>query len=477
MLDPQKGIVGISIGPERIFVTQLRRTAGKLEIDKSVSVGIPTRAIQNGLIVDIKVFAQTLKKLFIDNDIKARQVIGSISDAAVIMQVAKLPKMPKTQMKEALKGEIDKYMLSGEEAVLDYYPLDKEKVFIVAIKKDIVKTLLTTMEKAGLDLVGIDIAPLAALRALGQGNIDLASKKATILILVGSEKTDISVIKDGIPSYSRSVDTADVPELTKEIKITTTYWEEEFPDVLIEKIVILGDTTKAKNLHVELPEELGAIEQGRPLGMIFADFNLSQSVSIGLAMRGTGEKFTFDTNLLPPEKFIKMKLEKRFLVSFASVSAILFAFFIMSFVFSIIINSYEKKLTPIKQELATSPDILTEVEKVNEERRYIINSLNQKEQFIAQIQLTPWPEILRDLKDYIPKEVQLTEISSKKDTTLILQGKSFSQDAVYKYVHLLAFSDYFYEPKLAVMEDEEEKDSSIFKFNIICPLIEEEKKE
>ena len=84
---------------------------------------------------------------------------------------------------------------------------------------------------------------------------------------------------------------------------------------------------------------------------------------------------------------------------------------------------------------------------------------------------------MTDIKNYIPGEVWLTEISSKsEDTLLILQGKSFSQDAVYKYVRLLAFSDYFYEPKLSFMQSEEKEGRSIFRFNIACRLIEKEKK-
>lgn len=484
MLDSQKGIVGVAIGAEKVFATQLERVAGKLEVDKSVNAEIPTDMVQNGLILDVKGFARILKKLFTDNNIKARRVIACISEAGVITRVIKRPKAvrgapragERSRIEKALKEEINKYLLSGEEAVIDHYPLDKENVFLVALKKDIAGALLSAMEKAGLDLVGIDIAPLAALRALSRGNIDLTSKKATILISGGAKKTDIGVIKGGVLSYSRDIDTVEVPELTKEIKATAVYWEEQFPAAPVEKIVVLGDTTGAKRLHVELPHELGVIEQGKPLGAAPADFNLSRSASIGSAMKGMGERFRFDVNLLPSEKFKKIKFEKNLLVSLAAVSAVLFVFFIMNFVFSAVLYKYKEQLKPIKSALAASPDVITEVEKINEERLRVLGRLNRRRKFIAQTELVPWPEVLSEISGYIPREVWLTKVSSKAGDmpggdTLELRGKSFSQDAVYKYVRLLGFSDCFYESKLEFLRRKEEEGRSVFEFSITCLLM------
>jgi len=476
MLDPQKGIVGISIGNEKIFLTQLKRRAGKLEIDKLINVGLAVGIIQNGYILDMENFASTLKKLFVDNNIKARQVFVSIADVDVIMRLIEIPSMPKAKMKEALKVEVDKVMLSAEEAIIDYYPLNKGQVFLIAIKKDIVTKLLSAMGKAGLNLIGVDIVPLAAWRALSQGNVDLSSNKAIMFILVGNERADIIVIKQGTPLYSRNIEMVDVSELTKEINITTTYWEEQFPDTPLEKTIVLTDILNNKDFLFKSIQELGAIEQVRPLGIATGDFSLSQTASIGLAVRGCNENFSFDINLLPPEKFKRMKFEKKFLTWLGLISGILLVFFIMSFIFSLIINSYEKRLIPIKKQLVISQDLISQTEKVRTKRSDILSILTQKKDFIAQAELTPWPEILMDIRDYIPNQVQLTGITSEKGNTLILKGESFSQDAVYKYVNLLEFSNYFYDPKLAVMQSEEEGDRLIFKFNIICQLMIEDKR-
>ncbi|MBU0570669.1 MAG: pilus assembly protein PilM [Candidatus Omnitrophica bacterium] len=469
MFDPEKGIVGVSIGPRMIFITRFNSTKGTAETGKIVSIKLEEGVVQNGLIVDVEGLARILKNVFRDNNIKAKRVFACISGADEIVRTVTLPKMPKKQMKEALKGEIDKYMLSGEESVIDHYPLNKEKLLLVAIRKDITVTLLKVMEKAGLDLIGIDIFPLAALRALSRGNIDLISKKTTILILIGDEKTDICVVADGRLSYSRNIGTIGIAELIREVTDTISYWIEQSPDSAVEKIVISGDTIKAGELHAVLPDELGVIEQGECPGLTSAEFNLSRAASIGSAMRAFGENKVFDINLLPPGKFKRMRLEKLSLIIFTLFSVILLGIFIASFIFSVICERHTKKLDEVKQKIAESSGAITEAQKIRKEKLRVINMVNKMEVFIAEIEFIPWPSILREIKDRIPPEVWLARIFTAEEFTLTLQGESFSQESVHEYLNLLKSSDYFEEPELLHTRKREE-DSAIVAFGITCPL-------
>ncbi|MBU1128192.1 MAG: pilus assembly protein PilM [Candidatus Omnitrophica bacterium] len=469
MFDPEKGIVGISIGPRMIFITRLKRAAETAGAVKTVSVEVEEGMVQNGLIVDVEGLARILKNAFRDNNIKAKRVFACVSDSGEIIRAVTLPKMLKKHTAEALKGEVDKYMLTGEESVIDHYPLDKEKLLLIAIKKDIAVTLLKVMEKAGLDLVGVDIFPLAVLRALSRGNIDLTSKKTTVLILVGDEKTDICVVTNGRLAYSRNIGVTGIAELIREVTDTISYWTELSPDSAVEKIIISGDTAKARDLHVELHEELGAVEQGKCPGLTSAGFDLSRTASIGSAMRVFGEDRVFDINLLPPEKFKKMKLEKLSLTIFTLFSAILLGIFMTSFIFSVMCKRHTKKLELVEQKLAESSNTITEARKIGKERLRAIDMVNKIEVFIAGVEVIPWPGILREIKDRIPPEVWLTRILTTGEAALTLQGESFSQEGVHEYLNLLKSSDYFEGPELLHMRKQEE-DSEIVTFGITCLL-------
>ncbi len=472
MFDKNKNMMGIAIGPERIFIVELKRAVGKLEIRKTVNVELPEGVVRDGFITDVKTFSQKLRDALDENNITASLVVAGILGAGVIAREVDLPKMPKEQVKEALRSEVDKYLLSGEEAVLDFYRPNKGKVLFFAIKRTVVSTLLEAMVKAKLNLIGVDLGSLAALRALSHGNVHLTSQNTTAVILRGSEKIDISIVKDGSPVYFRSIESLPSEELAKEIKVTTDYWEDQFPNAPIKKMVLLEDADNGKSVYDKLSEDFDILQRGELSCMMLSDFNLSQSVSVGLAMRGLKEKFNFDINLIPPEKYKKMQYEKRFVISLAVFSAIFFVVFAASILFSKVLGVHEARLERIQKELGSLPEVLSEVRELNAERTYIIKALNHRKEVIRGIEITPWTGILTDIKNAIPSEVWLTEISSKSGKSLELKGKAFTQDAVYKYVHLLEFSEYIYAPKVDVLGRMEE-DQSVFRFKIIGSLREE----
>lgn len=471
MFDVQKTIAGISISPERIFVTCLKYFDGSYVVERSVTEELTPGLVQNGFINNQKEFSGKLREIFRVNDIKARRVIACMHGSNAVTRVVSITEMPSDKKREALKAEIGKYTVTVGEAVIDYFDLGNDKVFLVGIDKKIASGLVVAIDKAGLDLVGIDIPPLAVLRALTRGNIDLSSKKATSLILVGENSADISVIGNGKLLYSRSIATGGIPELIKEIENTTAYWEGEFPALPIEKVVIAGDTSKAKNLMVEFPEGSWFVEEAKPLGVVPSSTGLSCSTSIGLAMRGMNEKAVYDINLLPDEKVKKMKLEKLFLQVFMTLSSVLFAFFIINFVFSWRIDSFEKNVKVMEQKLTASAFVLTESKKLNKDRVQVNNRIRRAEKILGSTNVLPWNDIMTHIRERISDEVWLTEIFSKDDS-MTLRGKALSQDAVYEYVRLLGVSEYFYDTELSYIGRTEEDGNDIFRFRITCNFAE-----
>jgi len=462
--------VGICILSNQVFITKLKDAAGPLEIEKSIQIDMPPETMDNGLIVDTRKFSQTLKKAFTDHHIRSRRVAACLADAGLVMNVAEMPHMPRKEMREALKGEIDFFMLSGEDVVVDYYALDEDRVFLVAIKKNTASALLNATEKAGLDLVGIDAASLAALRVLSQDGLDLSSAQATILILSGEKNTDIGIVQNGVPTYSRRFESIEAPELAREIKATMAYWEEQYADIPIEKLIFLGDSIDFSSLREELPELSGLLEQGNPPGLSGRSFMLSRSVSAGLSMRSGRRDYAFDVNLLPPEKLIKTRQKRQILISGVGILSAILLFFLISQTFAYVINAYERKLEPIKEKLAESQDLIVEKDQIYEAGMAMIGNLKKKEAIVRQSEPVPWPDILGDITRSMPKEIGLTEISSDKTGEVILRGKSLTQEAVYTYADALTLSDYFQKSKLALMQNEEREKDAVFQFKITCLL-------
>ncbi|MCK5451711.1 MAG: pilus assembly protein PilM, partial [Candidatus Omnitrophica bacterium] len=353
MVFEQKDTIGIVISDEMILVSRCgRNAAGKKTIANFISVNVPQGMIQNGFISDTKGFSRLLKGIFKDNGIKSRKINVAIQESSTIIHLAKLAKLPEEEFKQLLEDEVSKYMAYGEVPVIGHYSIGHGDTVIIAIRKSIVKALLEATDKAGLEVIGVDIPSMAVLRTLiHDGNIDLNKDKSVAVILCGN-KTSMLIVKDGMPSYFRTLSATDIEELAKEVRITTAYWEEQYPERGIDKTIILGDTSKAKELDMELSDEGGVVESS---GIIPDKFDLMRSASAGLALRNEKNRSIFDVNLLPEERFIRLRLEKLLLTSVIIIGLIALVSLSVSSVFSLGIISYEKKIEVINKKAETQP--------------------------------------------------------------------------------------------------------------------------
>jgi len=462
--------IGVMISNDVIVITQVGHSgAGSTKIDKSVIVDMPEGLVQDGLIKDAKAFAQILRRTFSENGINNRKVNAAVLDPSIVLHPAKFKRLPEEQLKISFRKEIDRYMPYGDEPVMDHYQTSPGEGYIVAIKRSVVNALIAATDKAGLKLVGVDIVPLSILRALSHGgNIDTKEDKAVVMILCGAN-TDVLVIKEGIPVYSRTLSAEDIRELAREVSMTLTYWEEQNPGMMLTKTLILGDTARAKELSVELSDGSNVVEQGKPMGMIPEKFDLTQSASIGLALREEKNPLVFDINLLPLERIKKIRLEKLFFNLVGIIGLISIMSLTLSVVLSQVEKAYMKRIAPTRDEVISQADILISAEEINKQKTAAIKRLNRREVFISSIDVEPWPDILDNVRKFIPMDVWLTEVSSQRGSGVLIRGRAFSPDAVYAYVRLLDFSEYFNEPQLSFLE-EEDGDEGIHEFSIICGL-------
>ncbi len=464
-----KGIfTGIAIGDERLYLVRLKSVGGEPRLITSLAENLPGGFVHDGLIKDEKGFTAFLKDLCSKNAITPKDSAVCVLGANYIFREIKLPAMSQSQITSVLRGEVDKLMLSGEQPVFDHFPGSDGKIFLSALRKDIVNAAVSAVDKAGFNVRYVDVPCLAVLRALSAGNIRPDQEGAVIHTLIGPAGIQINVIKDGVPFYSRDISAANIGEMSKEIDFTRGYWEEEFPEVPVKKVVISGDDAIAKNLNLELSRTFTVVEQGAPLGMVVTEDNLSRSAVIGAAMRCGLTRNPFDINLLPPEKTKRMRNEKLAITLFASVSGILTLFFGIVLAMSAVTGSIRNNIERLKEEITLAPDVLGEVEELNKERIDILNMLNRRKEYLKKVETMRWAAMLKYIGNSIPSDLWLTRITTAEgqEGDVVLIGKAFSPESVYQYLNLLGSSWDFRDPKLASIKEAEEEASTVFLFTI-----------
>lgn len=467
-----KEFIGLYLDIERItLVRSVKESNSKLKIIAHSSVVLPQGVIKRSNI-DTKALTEIIKKMCLDCGVKPGKVALSLSFKGIVIKAIDLPIMSDEQTKVALKQEIAKYAMLGEaNSLISHCRINKEKAWMVAINKKIGLSVLEAITQAGLDLVKLEIAPFSLARVLKHADEKLFNENNLILISITAERIDAIVVKTGVVVFSHSREEVTGEALANEIKMVSTYWEQEFSDVAISKVIVFTDKDQYRDSFETISQETG-LEMIEPQLSFFKDSSgddiVAQTAALGAGF-SLWDKTTLDINLVPLQKLKKDIVKKDSLIAFGIISSFLFLWFMLSSGVSFIEKSYKEKLKLIKKQLTASSEVLAQVEKLNQRYNFLRSDLKQKGEFIRQLDILPWLEIVNDLAKFIPPEVWLQDMVINNKDRLIIKGRSYSESAVYKYVNLLRYSDYFDEPKLIFLESRG-VDNQEAVFTIDCPL-------
>ena len=466
----KREVVGLHIGDRKISICRLKSGSSK-EIEKIVDVSLSEKTVRKGIILNPGVLVILIKDAFRKNNIENENVAVAVSGLPLVVRPITSPKVGKEKLYEALKNEVAKYM-AGEEPIIDHYSLDKNRMLLLSIKKTLADSILSVIKQAGLNLAGIDVGLFSVLRTLIGGNIDPSCEDTSMLGLVLADKIELGIIRKGLPQYIHSASITNVADIVREIELTKRAYEEEFPQFPVKKTIILDSDADNRNLYSQLAKEIENLEVAKASIQPPGEYDLSQFISLGLALRGKQDS-AFDINFLSAEKYEQKFTRKKALAIFIPFILILIVFLLANIMISNMSSSLKEKLIPLEQELNLHKGVLAEVEEIYTTKEFLIKDISYRKKFIDRLKSIRLPQILEDIKAFIPKEVWLTKISHRNEDSIILTGESLSEEAVYKYVNLLYFSNYFQKAEIFSMNTETEGGYPVVHFSIICTLSDE----
>jgi type IV pilus assembly protein PilM len=219
MFQPKRTVtpIGLDMGTTSLRVVELKPTSGKPVLTRMGSVDVPPGVIVEGEIGDPALAASALTDLWKKTGLKHKQFTVGISNQKVIVRLVELPYMDEQELRGALQYQAQEYIaIPMEEAILDFQIVgefttaDDEhmmEVLLVAAQKDMVQKFVDTIQQAGLEPEVIDVASFALLRSLAEpAPIILEEGKeaeAVVLMNISAGITNIVVVEEGIPRFSR----------------------------------------------------------------------------------------------------------------------------------------------------------------------------------------------------------------------------------------------------------------------------------
>ena len=232
--EPQSsGIIGVDIGAGGMKVVELTREKGRMRL---LTYGYAEVHSSKVLIDDPKWAAGVLRDVYKKAGMKSNRVNTSLPSHAVFHAIITIPvpKSPKEDIKPMIESQVKKLLpMPIEEMILDSTVIDKEllpkaddkkkakkselndddkksqpvkssgkhaRVLVSGAPKEMVAKYVELFKQAKLQLVSLETEAFALIRSL------IGNDRSRIMIVdVGYERTNISIVQQGIPFLHRSI--------------------------------------------------------------------------------------------------------------------------------------------------------------------------------------------------------------------------------------------------------------------------------
>ena len=209
--------VGIELAPERVNIVQLRKQRQGVKIESFTSVAVPEGVVTDGQITDSPAMAQLIQQAMAEGKIKASRVATGVPGRDSIVRLIPVPaELDDQELREmVLNHEAGLYLpYPREEADVDYQKLgyfvdedgiEKVQVLLVATRKEVTDTYVRTFEQAGLQIDVLEINSFALIRTVRDQLRQFGPQEAAVLVDIEFDSTEIAIIINGVPQFSRTV--------------------------------------------------------------------------------------------------------------------------------------------------------------------------------------------------------------------------------------------------------------------------------
>jgi len=332
---------GLDVGAANIKLACIKRVKKELQlVDLVLQKGIEPAPIKG-----------EIERILSENKLKEGEVVTSVSGPSVVVRYVDFPDMSEGEVKNAIALESERFLpFRFEDVNLDVQVLKgaseskgKMHVLIVAARKEIIKKRLDFLDSAGFIPIAIDVDALSLANCFEKETV--TSTNAIGLLNIGATFTNLCIIEEGIPCFTRDIplggntisshlqkrlgilpeeaedlkikiglsqegEEAEKEKITKindavkeilesflkEVRYSFDFHQSQAKGKVIERIYLSGGTSLLKEVDKFLGAELGvSVEIWNPLKLLPAPKELIDKwqamssmfpVSLGLAYKG-----------------------------------------------------------------------------------------------------------------------------------------------------------------------------------------------
>ena len=216
LLGKKSNGIGIEMAPDKINIVQLSQTGTGYKLEHFISVEVPEGFIIEGLIAEPPDMAQLIQETLSEHKLKPKQVATGIPSREGIIRIVPVPaELSDEELREMVNQEAGLYLpFPREDADVDYQKLstfededgiEKVQVLLAATRKEVTDTYISTFEQAGLKIDVLEATSFALLRTIRDQLLSVPPEEAVTLADIEFDSTEIAILVDGIPQFSRTI--------------------------------------------------------------------------------------------------------------------------------------------------------------------------------------------------------------------------------------------------------------------------------
>lgn len=204
--------VGLELEPSAVHAVSVS-VNGRLTVDVAAAAPLDAGIVRDGEVTDPGALSEVLRGIWAQHKGLPKRVRIGIANQKIVVRVIELP--PIDDAKELAAAvhfqAADEIPMPLDSAVLDFQALDivdtpagpRQRVLLVAARRDMVDSVLAAATGAGLRVEGLDLAAFGMVRALaGAGG---AEPDETVLYLSIGGLTNLAVAKGTTCTFTRVV--------------------------------------------------------------------------------------------------------------------------------------------------------------------------------------------------------------------------------------------------------------------------------
>jgi type IV pilus assembly protein PilM len=200
-------VVGLDLDPAHIAAAEVS-VNGHISVTRGAVAELRPGILRDGEVTDPVGLAEALKAFFEEHQLPNRVRLGVANQRIVVRSLDLPPLEDDKALSAAVKAEApDHIPMPMDEAILDFVPLGqvqtssgpRQRVVIVAVRREMIDRLVQATRDAGLRLEGIDLAAFGMVRALAP-----ATTSGALLYINVAGLTNVAVANESGCLFTRA---------------------------------------------------------------------------------------------------------------------------------------------------------------------------------------------------------------------------------------------------------------------------------